>query len=413
MGRVSASSPDVSSKTILGWALWLALGLSVRAQTTNANLRSLSLQECVEMALAHNLDIQIENYSPQIVRYQLRGLYGAYDPLLTLYASNTFAKYAGNFENQKLKQTNPSFFAFFTTNTFGQDFPFENRVVTAGSSLNGLLPPGLSYSFFAHVDHVDGKSLFDLSLLSFQFDADTGSLISPALNTPHTNNYYATAGVTLTQPFLRDFWIDRYRRDIQLGKKDLKISDLSLRAAIMADLTKVVISYYELIYAQEQIKVQTAALELARRLLEDTGKRVQAGTQTALDQQQAESTLATIQTDLFAAEQHRTQQENALKYLLTDDYPSWTDVTILPTESLTPVAELPGNRAAAWVNALDKRPDILQAKLELEKQDIFLAFAYNQLFPSLELLGSYGWQSIEPTLSQSLNGIRNGTSPFF
>ena len=76
----------MSSKTIFGWALGLTIGLSAGAQTTTADLRPLSLQECVEMALAHNLDIQIARYSPQIVGYQLRALYGVYDPVLSLAA---------------------------------------------------------------------------------------------------------------------------------------------------------------------------------------------------------------------------------------------------------------------------------------------------------------------------------------
>ena len=368
------------------------------------------------MALAHNLDIQIERYSPQILRYELRALYGVYDPVLSVGATNAFTKYPGTFENQKLKQSNPTIFPIlqnFTTNTFGQDFPYENRVVSVGPALTGLLPMGLTYDFFARSDHVDGKSLVEPSLLVLQHDANTGGLIPAATNIPHTNNYYAIAGGNLNQPVLKDFWIDRYRRDIQLSKKNLKISELALRATLMTNVTRVVTNYYELVAAREQINVETVALQAARHLLDDTTKRFKAGAATDLDQQQAEAALESIQTDLFAAEQNFAGQENALKDMLTDDYRSWTGVTIAPSEKLTTVTELPANRAASWANALSRRPDILQMQLELEKQAIFLAFTYNQLFPSLNLVGSYGWQSIEHTLSESLNGLRNGTSPFF
>jgi len=194
--------------------------------------------------LAHNLEIQLENYSPQIVRYQLRALYGAYDPVLTLSASNSFTKYPPTFEAQKLKQSNPGQrlngdLLLFTTNIFGHDFQFENNVESLGPSLTGLLPPGLSYNLFARSDHFRGKSFVDPSLLAFQTDAETKATIPPATNNPETNNYYATAGVTLRQPVLRDSWIDLYRRNIQLRKKDLGISELALRAAVMTNVTKV------------------------------------------------------------------------------------------------------------------------------------------------------------------------------
>src|SRR5438132_9240812 len=96
-----------------------------------------------------------------------------------------------------------------------------------------------------------------------------------------------------------------------------------------------------------------------------------------------------------------------------DDYQSWMDVTIVPAEKLTPVIELPANRAASWANALLHRPDILQMQIDLEKQDIFLTFTYNQLFPSLNLVGSYGWQGIENKFGESLSEVGHGASPFY
>ncbi len=38
-----------------------------------------------------------------------------------------------------------------------------------------------------------------------------------------------------------------------------------------------------------------------------------------------------------------------------------------------------------------QRPDILQAKLNVEQQGIQLKYARNQLLPDLELTGSYGY----------------------
>ena len=52
-------------------------------------------------------------------------------------------------------------------------------------------------------------------------------------------------------------------------------------------------------------------------------------------------------------------------------------------------------------------------KLDLEKQDINLRFTHNQIFPSLNLVGSYGWQGIENKFGESLSEVGHGASPFY
>src|SRR2546421_621102 len=181
----------------------------------------------------------------------------------------------------------------------------------------------------------------------------------------------------------------------------------------MTNVTRVTTAYYRRIFAREQINVQPSALQAAKQLLKDNRRKVQAGALPPLDQQQAESNLETAQTALFAAEQSYIEQENGLKNLLTDNYQSWMDLKLVPSEDLSQIVELPANRAASWANALLRRPDILQLQLELAKQDIHLTFTHNQLFPTLNLVGSYAWQATEPTFSQSLNTLRNGAFPSY
>src|SRR5262249_14759546 len=151
---------------------------------------------------------------------------------------------------------------------------------------------------------------------------------------------------------------------------------------------------------REEIKVQKKALELAEELLLETHEKVKVGRLPPLDEKQAESQVESVRTALFAAEQAYTQQQDILKNLLTDAYQAWIDVEIEPTESLLAVAEA-ANRTESWINALSKRPDLLQTRLDVEKQGIDLRYHYNQLFPSFNLVGGYGWHAVEPTFSES------------
>ncbi len=59
--------------------------LAAPAQTNApAKVRQLSLQDCIQLTLEHNLDLQIDRYDPQVALFNLRANYGAYDPTLQL-----------------------------------------------------------------------------------------------------------------------------------------------------------------------------------------------------------------------------------------------------------------------------------------------------------------------------------------
>src|SRR5512135_3692523 len=75
-----------SSHTMRRLRIWLAVAIVnlvavAFAQTnTTGQVRQLSLQEAIEIALKHNFDLQIDRYGPQIALYNLKGSYGGYDP---------------------------------------------------------------------------------------------------------------------------------------------------------------------------------------------------------------------------------------------------------------------------------------------------------------------------------------------
>jgi outer membrane protein TolC len=109
------------------------------------------------------------------------------------------------------------------------------------------------------------------------------------------------------------------------------------------------------------------------------------------------------------------RQQNILKNLLTDNYTLWYDVNIRPAEMLTappPVLDLQDS----WHKGMTQRPDLEQARLEMERQGYQLKYSFNQLFPQLDLVGSYGRQGQDPS-SGNYDGlfsdIHRETSPFY
>jgi outer membrane protein TolC len=95
--------------------------------------------------------------------------------------------------------------------------------------------------------------------------------------------------------------------------------------------------------------------------------------------------------------------ENQLKNLITDNYEKWDPVKLEPAEKLLAIAET-YDRSQSWVSALTKRPDFNAQKLELEIQGVDVKLAFNQVFPALNVVGSYRQGGIS---SQGFNASRD------
>ena len=69
------------------------------------------------------------------------------------------------------------------------------------------------------------------------------------------------------------------------------------------------------------------------------------------------------------------------------------------------------DRIESWRTALNQRPDLTELRLDLEKQGIIVRYRFNQLFPSLDLVGGYGLQSQENSGEAGLEDIRDRSKP--
>jgi len=71
----------------------------------------------------------------------------------------------------------------------------------------------------------------------------------------------------------------------------------------------------------------------------------------------------------------------------------------------------PFSRAECWQKAMTSRPDLLQFRLDLEKRDIQVSYHFNQLFPSLDMVGSYGGRAISSSFGGAMGDIGDVTYP--
>ena len=341
------------------------------------------MDECLRMAMQHNIDLQIERRSPEIARFTLSGSYGIYDPTLSFTAKKTYASIPSRIDPKKPNVDNA----------------YEATADTFSPGLSGHLPMGLTYGLRADSDY-----------------SRYSTVLPPSFTYPNglrdTNEYASQAMLTLKQPLLKDFWIDAGRRTVQIDKKNLKIAEESLRQQLINVVTKVQVTYYELIFTRDKIKVQEKGLELARQLLDENRKRLAAGELAPLEEKQSESQVETCMTDVIAAQQSFAEQQNVLKSLISDNFRDWPDVVLEPSEALVAVPFI-FNRSDCWQTAIDLRPDYRQMKLDLEKGDIDIRYRRNQLFPSVDLVGSYGGVGVRNTFSDAFADMNNVSFPAY
>lgn len=337
---------------------------------TNEMERPLSLAQCFHIALDHNFDVQIARLNPVIQQHILSASYGAYEPVLASDGTRGFSVTPVGVNSLNQPITGPT--------------SYEDSFTTG---IAGLLPTGTSYNL--------GGNLAGIN--------ETG----PSGSMGEAN---ASTSIQLSQPLLRNAWINGARETIQVNKKLLKVSKLALTQQIMASLTSVELAYYNLIVAQEQVKVYDQAAQLARRLVDESKLRVVAGAQASLDEKQAESQLASSQSALIGVQGTLVAQEYALKNLLSDKLSEWDGIRIKPTENLAVVARA-FDLQLSWNRALSQRPDLLEARANLERQGIILKYLRNQIYPELDVVGGYAFTGAGPGYTDALNGIQKGNSP--
>ncbi len=422
-----------------------ALALSTRAQETNASTlggtnltttadrelagltnslpadtnapqreRWVSLDDCIRIALRHNFSIQVARFNPQIARYNLSGSYGVYDPTFSGGYSHDYDLSPGGVDAQGRP--------FAGTGSESDNFQ---------SGISGLLPWGLNYNLglsasdqtFIRPGVGLGTNITGFSTNTF-FDT-TGTnrvtLLSPVFNsfpirTQSEVSSAQAAALTLSQPLLKNFWIDQDRYTIFVNKKEVQKSDADFRDALMTAITQVETAYFRLIQGNENVSVQAKALELAEQTLSENKKRVEVGAMAPLDEQQAEAQAAASRAALLKAQSDAGTLQRVLKNLLSDNYTNeWYSISVKPLDKLEAIPQ-EFNLQESWRKglALGGNPVRLQQlRLTLEENKANIRLQRNQVFPELDVTGSYGYNGTGREFSDAFEQIQNRTAPFW
>jgi outer membrane protein TolC len=182
-------------------------------------------------------------------------------------------------------------------------------------------------------------------------------------------------------------------RFIRIAKNNREISDIAFRNQVIATVTQIQNIYWDLVNAYEDVRVKERSLAVAQKTLSDNREQVRIGAIAPIEVVRAENELATRNQDLILAQTTLQLQQllikNAIARNLNDAI--LASAPVIPTDTM----EVPPNEPVVPVQDLVSeaeahRPELAQARIDLQNRQISRKTAANSLLPALDLVAWYG-----------------------
>ena len=325
----------------------------------------LSLREALAMALANNKDIEVARTVVRAAEFDLQGARGVYDPRLS-----SLSYY------ERSQTPSSSFLSGASGAVVQSDF-------TGTARLEGLTPK------------YGGGYRVDMSAIRLTTNNQFAAL-NPQFPTALTFNY--------TQPLWRGLRFDNNRRQIEVAKKNLSLTDAQFRQRTIETITAVQRAYWDLVFALRNLQVQRDAVRDARSQLEHNRRLVEEGVLAPIDVVAADAQVSGYEQSVYSALEDVSRFENNLKNLIAENRESrFWNVSIVPTDPVDlepPAVTLPDAMEAAMTN----RPELKQSDVLAEINRIDQRYFREQTKPQVDLIGSYGVVGLAGSLSETASG---------
>ena len=384
----------------------------------------LSLPDALAAAIENNLDVELQRYSlpaaaADLLRAQgggtVRGLNytlaevpvgvgGPLSPVVTNPAISGRATAGTSVATNALElgvlgspQTNLSILGT-TPQSLGTAVPIFDPALIGQLNWTHQTAPQLNLSSYGTNALVTNTTVADAGI---QQGFATGAQASVNFNNSHQNlnslssgfNPYtgSSLGVTVTQPLLRGFGNSLNRRFIRIAGNEQKITSLLFRQQLIATVYGVIRLYTDFVALSEDEKVKQETVNLAEKLLSDTKAQVEEGTLAQVEMTRANAQVFSTRQDLINARGLREEQEAILKNVLTrtgNADPQVQSAHIIATDPLNlPEKDEIRPLQDLISDALANRPDLDQARLQIENSQIGLLGSKSLTQPEVDLVG--------------------------
>lgn len=183
------------------------------------------------------------------------------------------------------------------------------------------------------------------------------------------------------------------RRFITIARNNREIADEAFRQQVIFTVTQIETLYWNLVTAYEDEKAKERALTSAQQLESNNRKQVQAGTIAQIEIVNAQAQEAATQQALITSQTNLQLQQLLMKNAITrnENDPVLANAGLIPTDRIQLPASEPVVPTQDLVNeALQHRPELAQARIDLSNRTISKRAARNALLPSVDLVANYG-----------------------
>jgi outer membrane protein TolC len=273
-------------------------------------------------------------------------------------------------------------------------FPLSNTVTT-GQPLLQQNTANANFNYFQAF--TTGTSISGDFLNARQTTNSLFTSLIPQLNT--------TARFTVRQRLLSGFGFGPNRRFIYIAENNKDIAEDGFRNQVIATVTQIQNIYWDLVNAMEDVRVRERSVAVAQRTLDDNQKQLELQAIAPIEVMRAESEVENRNQELIVAQStYELQQllmKNAISRTLAEGI--LADAQVVPTDTMALPQDEPVHPTQDWVaEALDKRPEIRQAIIDLKNREITKKAARNALLPTLDFIGSYGGSGLAGVPNRSL-----------
>jgi outer membrane protein TolC len=226
---------------------------------------------------------------------------------------------------------------------------------------------------------------------SVTIDASMNRQSSNSITNTFNPSYQGRLQFTLGQHLLRDRGRFINTRQIISGENNERISEIQFETQIVNLIASAQKTYWDLVFAAEDLKVKQRSLELAEQTLTDNKTKVEIGTLAPIEVKQTESEVANRNLQLIQSRGSLVTSEDQIKKLVSSETDPSLFLVRLATQD-TPrrpdSVTIPTLEEAVRI-AMENRPELRQAALELKNREIDVEYTKNQKLPLFDVTASF------------------------
>ncbi len=331
-------------------------GIAAQARGTG-EAREFSLIQTVTAALGANPSLQVQRLSLEQARTTVATARAVFDPTLSAELARTFGRDDVDYNS-------------------AADSHSDSQKTAGSLTLQEFLPTGTTVQAGADLSWYDQHGGGQTATRNLGYD------------------------VSVTQALLRGRGLGVNLVSLRQARLDVRLSEYELRGAAEELVANTEAAYWEHVLSEQAIEIYQASLDVAERQVGEARERIRVGKLAATEQVAAEAEAASRREDLINAVSRLAKARLNLNRLLAVPDGDWSRPFRLLDKAELPAQPLDSVEAHVEL-ARRCRPDLNQARLQLERGELTVVQTRNGLLPRLDLFIQLGRNNYASAFSSS------------